>query len=192
MLDEREALALAMRLAYSRGLINIKGGNASIKDGEGFWITPSQVPKNMLKPEDMVYVRLSGEWEGRFKPSIEYRMHLTIYKELRNVRAIMHTHNPNTLALYELGLSVEPSKYIEAYPIGKCVAVVPKLPAGSEELARSVANAVKECRVAVLLTHGAVAISEEDIFSALDSLEVLEDLSRIELLKVLLGRINKR
>ena len=34
-LSARELLALVMRLAYSRGLINIKGGNASIRDGHG-------------------------------------------------------------------------------------------------------------------------------------------------------------
>jgi len=187
--DVREDLALAMRLAYSRGLINIKGGNASIRNGEGFWITPSQVPKNMLKPKDMVYVRLNGVWEGRLRPSVEYRMHLMIYRELRDVVAVMHTHNPHTLALYELGLALEPSRYVEAYPLGKCVAVVPKLPAGSEELASYVVKAVKECGVAVLLTHGAVATSNEDIFSALDKLEVLEDLSRVELVKALLGRL---
>ena len=182
----KELLALVMRLAYNRGLINIKGGNASIRERDGFWITPSQVPKNMLRPEDMVYVELTGKWEGSRKPSIEYRMHLMIYKEIKDVKAIVHTHNPYTLALYESGLTLDPTKYIEAYSIGECVAVVPKLPAGSNELAENVVSALGKCRVAVLLGHGAVAITKGDIFSALDALEALEDVSKIELLKTLL------
>ncbi|MCD6340863.1 MAG: class II aldolase/adducin family protein [Desulfurococcales archaeon] len=187
VLSARELLALVMRLAYSRGLINIKGGNASIREGNGFWITPSQIPKNMLRPEDMVYVGLDGEWKKGIKPSMEYRMHLMIYREFRDVNAIIHTHNPYTLALYESGLSLDPTKYIEAYSIGGCIAVVPKLPAGSEELAKGVADAIRKCKVAVLLGHGAVAISKGDIFSALDALEALEDISKVELFKVLLS-----
>ena len=186
-LSARELLALVMRLAYSRGLINIKGGNASIRDGSGFWITPSQIPKNMLKPEDMVYVGLDGKWEAGLKPSMEYRMHLMIYREFNDVKAIIHTHNPHTLALYESGLALDPTKYIEAYSIGECIAIVPKLPAGTEELAKGVADAIRRCKVAVLLGHGAVAVSKGDILSALDALEALEDISKVELFKVLLS-----
>ncbi|MCD6278071.1 MAG: class II aldolase/adducin family protein [Desulfurococcales archaeon] len=183
----RELLALVMRLAYNRGLINIKGGNASIREGDGFWVTPSQLPKNMLKPDDMVYVRLNGEWEGRHNPSIEYIMHLMIYREIKNIKGVLHTHNPHTLALYESGLSINPAKYIEAYSIGGCIAVVPKLPAGSKELAEKVIEALRKCRVAVLLGHGAVAATQKDIFTALDALEALEDISKVELLKAILN-----
>ena len=186
-LSVRELLALVMRLAYSRGLINIKGGNASIRDGSGFWITPSQIPKNMLRPEDMVYVGLDGKWRDGIKPSMEYRMHLMIYRKFSDVKAIIHTHNPHTLALYESGIMLDPTKYIEAYSIGECIAVVPKLPAGSEELAKGVTDAIRRCKVAVLLGHGTVAVSKGDIFSALDALEALEDISKIELFRVLLN-----
>ena len=187
MLGPRELLALVMRLAYNRGLINIKGGNASIREGDGFWVTPSQLPKNMLKPDDMVYVRLNGEWKGRYNPSIEYIMHLMIYREIKNVKGVLHSHNPHTLALYESGLSINPAKYVEAYSIGDCVAVVPKLPAGSKELAENVVEALRKCRVAVLLGHGAVAVNQKDIFTALDALEALEDISKVELLKAVLN-----
>ena len=135
----------------------------------------------------MVYVGLDGKWKEGLKPSMEYRMHLMIYRESNDVKTIIHTHNPYTLALYESGLALDPTKYIEAYSIGECIAVVPKLPAGSEELAKSVADAIRRCKVAVMLGHGAVAVSKGDVFSALDALEALEDISKVELFKALLS-----
>ncbi len=190
MSDERlgrllEMLADVMRLAHERGLINVLGGNASFRWGDGFYITPSQVPKHRLMPEDMVYVpfdmgpqrSLSGK-----RASMEWRMHKLIYEELPDVNAIVHTHNPITLTLYSSGLCVNPEDYIEAYSIGKCVATVPYVPPGSEELARAVASAVRKCRVVVLLGHGVVAAAKT-LYQALDAVEALNDISLAELFK---------
>ncbi len=183
-------VAEVMRLAYDRGLINILGGNASIRWGNGFWITPSQVPKNKLSIEDFVYVDITEGPKpnplGR-KPSMEWRMHRGIYAALSDVKAILHTHNPHTVALYSLGLSIRPNDYIEAYSIGDCVSVVPKLPAGSEDLAESVTEALIKCRIAVLLGHG-VVVATNNIYRALDAAEALEDIATIELFKNLLRR----
>ena len=195
ILDDNLRKALAdvievMKYAYEKGLINILGGNASIRWGNGFWITPSQIPKNKLEVEDFVYVDLNEgpkpNVRGR-KPSIEWRMHREIYASLSDVNAVLHTHNPHTLALYSVGLSIRPSDYIESCMISKCISVVPKLPPGSNELATAVAEAIVRCRVAVLLGHG-VVVAANDIFRALDAVEALEDVAKIELFRNLLRR----
>jgi len=183
-------VAEVMRLAYERGLINVLGGNASIRWGNGFWITPSQVPKNKLRVDDFVYVDMTEGPRpnslGR-KPSMEWRMHRGIYAALSDVKAILHTHNPRTVALYSLGLTIRPNDYVEAYSIGDCVSVVPKLPAGSEDLAVSVTEALVKCRIAVLLGHG-VVVATNNIYRALDAAEALEDIATIELFRNLLRR----
>ncbi len=190
MSDERlgrllEMLADVMRVAHARGLINVLGGNASFRWGDGFYITPSQVPKHRLSPEDMVYVPFDMEPQKSLtgkKASMEWRMHKYIYQALPEVNAIVHTHNPFTLALYSAGLSVNPEDYIEAYSIGKCVATIPYIPPGSEELAKAVANAVRKCRVVVLLGHGVVAAART-LYQALDAVEALNDICIAEALK---------
>ena len=186
-------LGEVMRIAHDRGLVNLLGGNASIRWGDGFYITPSQVPKNQLRPEDMVYVpfdlgpelSLSGK-----KASMEWRMHREIYLNNPEVNAVLHTHNPYTLALYMSGLEVNPKEFVEAYTIGECISLVPFLPAGSVELARSVAEALKSCKVAVLLNHGVVA-GAKNLSIALDSVEALEDLSRITIMRNLLSKLSR-
>jgi L-fuculose-phosphate aldolase len=196
MSDENErlgkllaALGDVMRLAHERGLVDLLGGNASFRWGDGFYITPSQVPKHILTPEDMVYVpfdlgpqlSLSGK-----KASMEWRMHQAIYLTDENIKAVLHTHNPKTLALYSAGLSIDPSKYVEGELLGDCVATVPSLPAGSSELAKAVGRAIKRCRAVVLLNHGVVVASVTP-YKALDMAEALEDISMIEIFKNILS-----
>ena len=179
-----------MRVAHSKGLINVLGGNASFRWGNGFWITPSQIPKHRLEVSDFVYVDMDkGPLQnprGR-RPSIEWRMHREIYVALNNVNAVLHTHNPHTLALYSMGITLKPSDYAEAYSIGECISMVPKIPSGTEELARAAAGALSKCRVAVLLGHG-IVVAAEDIFKALDAAEALDDISKAELFKHLIRR----
>lgn len=184
------SIAEVMKLAYEKGLINVLGGNASVRWSNGFWITPSQVPKYRLKAEDFIYVDLNEGPRVRDKskePSIEWRMHREIYAALSDVNAILHTHNPYTIALYSMGLSVKPSEFVEAFPFEGCVSVVPKLPAGSTELANAVTEALVKCRVAVLLGHG-VVVAADNIYKALDLAESLESMACIELLRNLMKR----
>ncbi len=190
LIDEvtaREALAYVMRSAVRRGLVDLLGGNASIRVDGGFVITPSQVPKELLRPWDMVFVNWNGEWVGPRKPSMEWRMHKLIYEVRPDVGAVLHLHNRTALALHEAGLGVRPADYVEAHALGDCVAVVPYSPAGSEELAAEVAKAMRSCRAVVLLRHG-IVVAAENIYEALDAAEALEDLSAVEAIKVLLNR----
>jgi L-fuculose-phosphate aldolase len=188
--DEGRALAVAevMRLAYMRGLVQIKGGNVSFIDRfrELIYITPSGVPKYSLKPSDIAVVTVNGE-RVKGAPSVEYLMHLNIYKTVEEANAIVHAHPPYTLAAVEAGLKLDLNMLSEALVKIKCYTIVPELKPGSRELALTVARALKEsgCNTAVLRRHGVVAYSNQDPFDALDTIESLEDLAKIHLLKQL-------
>jgi L-fuculose-phosphate aldolase len=185
--DPRVDIVRVMSLLYQRGLINIMGGNASIidRDRNIVYISPSAVPKNLLRPEDVAVIDIDGR-VVRGTPSSEYRLHLEVYKRIGNTRAILHAHLPHAILAGELGLKLEPQKYIESkYTVGKCVATVERLPSGTRELAEATARTLYEsgCKAAILLGHGAVAYSNKTLYHALDTLEGLEFLSYIELMK---------
>lgn len=185
LLDEvraREDLAYVMRAAVQRGLIDALGGNASVRVEGGFVITPSQVPKDLLRPWDMVFVSWDGKWVGSRRPSMEWRMHKLVYRARPDAGAVLHLHNRTALALHEAGLGVRPGDYVEAHALGDCVAIVPYKPAGSEELATEVAKAMEACRAAVLLRHG-IVVTAENLYVALDAAEALEDLSAVAVIK---------
>ena len=185
-MDEDEAknqLVDVMRILHERGLINIKGGNASIKIGNYFLITPSGVPKHRLKPNQIVKVYINGRWEGKMKPSIEYIMHLEIYKRRTDINAIIHSHNPFTIIATELGIELNPNEYVETrYAIGECIKYVEPLPPGTIELAKKISEALEDCNVCILRKHGVVAIGN-DIYKVLDIVEALEDLAKMNIVK---------
>jgi len=191
-LRARRAVAWAMRLLYERGLVNLRGGNASARvalpDGTAFiYVSPSGGAKNSIDPLSVAVLSPEGHiyWG---QPSSEYRLHLEAYRRLGDAYAVVHAHNPAAVLAARLGLRLDPRVLgVEAsYYIGGCVAAVPELPPGTEELARAAAEALTECPVAVLEGHGAVAVGKrrdplEAVVEAVDRLEALEDLARATL-----------
>jgi len=186
-LDPREVLCNVMRVLHDRGLVNVLGGNASIRgSGEYIWITPSKEPKHMLRPDDIVLMFFDGSWIGKSRPSIESKMHLSIYRSYDWVRAVVHAHNPITTLVYDLGIDIDLSTYVESKVSIPCVEVVGRYPPGSEELANAVRDAISKCPVVILQGHGVVSVSN-DIFKALNAIEALEDISKIFLLRKLIS-----
>jgi ribulose-5-phosphate 4-epimerase/fuculose-1-phosphate aldolase len=94
------------------GLTSSVSGNHSIRiqGKKSMWITPSGIPRYNLQEKDLVKVHLetdrtvsrsnSGNSDSaKLKPSIEWRMHASIYNKRSKVNAVVHTHSPYTLAI---------------------------------------------------------------------------------------------
>ncbi len=71
-------------------------GNVSVYSTEdnALAIKPSGVAYEVLKPEDIVVVGMSGEViEGDLQPSSDLLTHIELYKNFADVRAVVHTHS---------------------------------------------------------------------------------------------------
>lgn len=184
-----------MRIAYSRGLTQTRGGNASILDKSlGLvYVTPRGAPKQSLSAGMISLVSLDGRvlWGS---PSSELSLHLEVYKRVDEARAILHLHPPMTLAVAELGIDFELGVFSEATYGVRCIAKIPFIKPGTVELAEAVGRALQEtgCNIAILEKHGVVAYSANSLYEALDAIEALEDLSRILLARKLLEESRKR
>jgi len=102
----RQTLADVMKKLYSRGLISVYGGNASmvLSDDNALLITPSGFNKENLREEDLVKVDLlSGKVLGEGKPSSELRTHLAIYGANKEAKAVVHAHPPTLVGLCTSG-----------------------------------------------------------------------------------------
>ncbi len=183
----RSVLAEFARRAAAAGLLTGPEGNLSLKVKDKVFITPANLAKETLNPEDVAVVDLSGEHlEGR-KPSSEVRMHLKIYASRPEVGAIVHAHPPHTLALELAGEDFNKFYLPEAGIYLGRIALVPLLPPGTEELAEEVARRLQETQVGVLSRHGAVTLGK-DLAEAFNLMLVLEKISRV----VWLAKVLKR
>lgn len=169
----------ALRLMYLKGLITPLTGNISVKIGDTIVITPSSFfptikLKYELKPEDLVEVDLSGKVLKGGRPTTELPMHIDIYKSCEKCSAIVHIHGiyaPLLTFSNESDLFLDTElKYILKPKICFVEEYIPR----THELAKAVANKVKDgCEIVYLKRHGVVAVSD-NLGMALELAELAE------------------
>lgn len=180
----KKSMVIVMRNLYRRGLISVLSGNISVRipNTDHIWITPSGIYKAKIRAQDLVKIDLNGNIiEGCYKPSIEWRMHVAVYKVRSDVSAIVHTHNPYVLILDLLGIDMDLSLLIESRHHVKGLAYIPEIEPGSEMLAKYVAEkASTGIDILILKRHGVVTLGR-DIYEAQALTEILEDLAKVQL-----------
>jgi len=105
---KREAFE-ANLLLPKHGLVSLNFGNASAFDRNRgiFAIKPSGVDYARLRSADMVLVDLAGKRvEGRLRPSSDTPTHLELYRGLRGLGGIVHTHSPYATAFAQAGVAL--------------------------------------------------------------------------------------
>ena len=93
---------------YQKDFIQLNSGNVSVfASADHLVITPAGIPYDDMTAEDLVIIDLNGVViEGDHKPSSETPMHITVYKNIPAVKAIVHTHSPFALAFATVGKSI--------------------------------------------------------------------------------------
>ena len=162
--DDKETLVNCVKDLYRMGLTSPVSGNHSIRiqNKKWMWITPSGIPRYILREEDLVKVHLqTGKTLGTLIPSVEWYMHVSIYKKLGKVDAIVHTHSPYTLGIAISAIKfqhiIEEAKIVVGNPV-----IIPNKPSGSSELANIVSEAFRnsgeKTRAVIIRNHGVVAV----------------------------------
>ena len=78
------------------GLVAWTAGNVSerMSDGKRFMIKPSGVSYEDLKPSQMIICDLDGNvLEGELSPSSDTHTHAYIYRHMKEVGGVVHTHS---------------------------------------------------------------------------------------------------
>jgi L-fuculose-phosphate aldolase len=80
------------------GLVRGTEGNASARAGELVVVSPTGLPYDTLRPEDVSLVTPEGELVEGQEPSVELPMHLAVLAARPDVGAVVHTHSPHATA----------------------------------------------------------------------------------------------
>jgi len=182
-----------MKNLYEKNLVASLGGNVSARlpGKEYFWITPTTKFKAGLKPEDLLKVSVNGELiEGKLRPSSETKFHAAIYSVRSDVNAVVHAHNPISTALASLGIEIKPITVNAVLTLGKLKVLEYETP-GSKELAEKIRANVGNSNVLILGNHGVVGLGK-DLAEAANFVEMLEEVSKINLIAFLLQSLDKR
>ena len=114
MPDLRADLIATARALQPAGLNKGTAGNVSVRDGDGFLITPTGLPYDTLAPDDIPRMVLDGSHTGRRQPSSEWRFHRDLYAARPKVGAVLHAHSPFAVSLACLRRGIPPFHYMIA------------------------------------------------------------------------------
>lgn len=185
----REQVAMVISRIYRRGLTTTSGGNISIMDDQGdIWVTPSQVDKGSLRPEDIVCVKPDGTIIGNHKPSSEFPFHKAIYQARPDVKAIIHAHPPALVSFSIVRKIPNTNIILQARkvcgPIGYAEYRLP----GSAALGEVIAEEfVKGFSAVIMENHGTV-VGGTDLADAFLRFETLEFSARTILYASMVGK----
>jgi len=133
-------------------------GNASVRAGETFWITPTGACADTLEPDELVACPMDGPCPAG--ASLDALLHRSVYRAQPRATALLHSHGPYSVALSFAGQDFRPVDLRGQ----SCFEQVPVLSMEDEDdpeqAARAVANALADHRIALVHGHGVYAWGE--------------------------------
>ncbi len=180
MFDAQKKDVLNAALKLDRyGLIALSGGNVSWRMDSGeVLVTPSGMIYDEMVPEDILVVDLEGNIiEGERKASVDTEALLYIYKNMPQVNAVIHTHQPYAtglgLVMDELPCNLSTMANATEGP----VAVAEYGDPGSLSMGVEAVKAIGDRLAVVLKHHGVIAVGR-DLRQALFSCVYLEEAAK--------------
>jgi len=181
--NARKEVAYFMRRLYKHGLTTTSGGNISLRvSDEIIVITPSASDKGRMRWKEVGIINISGEnLTDKLKPSIEFDMHLSIYKKNNDVRAIVHAHPLFSSSFTAMKCKIDTYLTAEAYAILGDPLFVPYAMMGSGDLAKLAAENALHSDILLLENHG-ILTTGSNLIQAFDKIEVLENAAKMTLI----------
>jgi L-fuculose-phosphate aldolase len=186
----KEQMAEIGRKIWLKGFCAGNEGNHSYRLGEDRVLcTPSLISKGNLKPDDMCIVDMNGKQiSGKRRRTSEILLHLAIYKERDDVKAVIHSHPPHATAFAVAGVDlptcIHPEAEVFLGPVKTAKYVTP----GDTRLGESIKPFIKDSNTILLGNHGVVCYGP-NLEDAYYKLEIVDAYARILLLTKQLGSV---
>lgn len=178
------------KLLYDKGLLVGTDGNISIRTGEDeILITASGFCKGKLETKHITKVDMQGNVLSGLKPARDIRMHLAVYRERPEIKAVVHAHPPVTTGYAMSEVSFDKVALPEVLFALQGIAVTGYTTPTTIEVPREVTRVLKEnpdSRTILLANHGALTMST-DVYDAFYKMETLEMFTKANLVSSLVG-----
>ncbi|RBP17678.1 L-fuculose-phosphate aldolase [Roseiarcus fermentans] len=156
--DKRQAVIDACRSMNTLGINQGTSGNISVRDGDGFLVTPTSMPYDEMQPEDLVRMGFDATVVGNGRPSTEWRFHLDILRARPEVNAIVHAHPIYSTTLAILERSIPPLHYMICAAGGDTIRCAPYATFGTQALSDNALAALQDRSACLLAHHGMIAV----------------------------------
>ena len=178
-----DQIIYAGRRLFERKLLDMCGGNLSIRDGDQLFITTRYSGSQrhwQNQPEDIIAGMLDNDdLLADPRCSRESRAHLAIYRNFPEVLGIIHAHPFHVLPFCAASRPIEPvleqTQKFGAIKVARpAQAHSPDLATNTIEVLRGQEATIKKQAAAVLWPHHGIVVAGKDLLAAVDALERID------------------
>lgn len=187
----KEQICEIGRRVYAKGFAAANDGNISVRlNDREVMCSPTMVSKGFMRPEDICKVDYEGkQLAGTRKRSSEILLHLAIYKQRPDVKAVVHCHPPHATAFAVAGVPIPKCVLpeVEVF-LGEVPTAVYETP-GTQKFADTLVPHLQSSNTIILANHGTVTFGP-DLEKAYWNSEIIDAYCKILILARQLGSVN--
>jgi L-fuculose-phosphate aldolase len=158
--DLRREMVDICRRMNSSGINQGTSGNLSARIEGGFLITPTSLPYERMEAEDIVEMAFDGTFEGKHRPSSEWRFHRDIMKHREDINAILHCHSIYATTLACQYKPIPAFHYMVGVAGGTTIRVAPYATFGTQQLSDNAIEALDGRLACLLGQHGQISLGK--------------------------------
>jgi len=151
----REDLIRYYRWLRRYGYNDSHSGNASVRDGDTLWVTPSGACADTLESSELVPCSVTGSCGPG--ASLDAALHVRVYQGSAEAAAVLHSHGPYTVALTLDGADFRPVDFEGSYYFPRVPVISIPYERYLEAAPGAVAEALSHHRIVVVRGHGVYA-----------------------------------
>jgi ribulose-5-phosphate 4-epimerase/fuculose-1-phosphate aldolase len=184
-MNERELVVAQAKSLHARGLSPGTSGNMSVRFEDGWLMTPTNTSLGELDPARLSSLDREGRHVGGDAPTKEAALHLAMYAERPEARAIVHLHSTHAVALSCLD-GVDPDDVLPPLTpyfvmrVGRVV-LVPYARPGDAALVEAVRSGAHKSAALLLANHGPI-VAAPSLAAASAAAEEIEETAKLVLL----------
>ncbi|RMH62110.1 MAG: class II aldolase/adducin family protein [Zetaproteobacteria bacterium] len=154
----REELVRYYRWLRQYGYNDSHSGNLSVREGDGFWVTPTGACADLLNVDDLLCCPLQGELP--VGASGDAGLHQAVYRACPHASAVIHSHCPHAVALTMDGRDFTPPDFEGQLYFPRVPVVAVPYEHYFATAAARVAEVLREYRICIVRGHGVYARAE--------------------------------
>ncbi|MEW4981582.1 MAG: class II aldolase/adducin family protein [Cycloclasticus sp.] len=154
-MPQQEQLCFYYRLLRQHGLNDSHSGNGSVRLSDAFAITKTGACADTIKVDELIHCHLN-------KPppenaSLDASIHQSIYQTNERYQAVLHAHNPYTIALTLHSQQFSPVDFEGKLYFGDLQVIECEAKRYLEVMPKRICESLKQQPIAIVQSHGVYA-----------------------------------
>jgi len=161
-MSQQEQLCFYYQLLRQHGLNDSHSGNGSIRLDGAFAITKTGACADTLIAHELIHCRLNQPPSEN--ASLDASIHQSIYQSNESYQAILHAHNPYTIALTLHSQQFHPVDFEGKLYFGELQVIECEAERYLDVMPKRISDSLKQQPIAIVQSHG--------VYAAADNLEL--------------------